>query len=200
MTAYSSIPSVIVYFTNAEVISNSIFETALTLALFIFILSRTVLALHLPEDRDSELVLMIKKFASERAATLEERHAIEKRAYLEVINRFNEVDETHDEPSEANLFPEQNNEENQLSIFDESSYGGLEGEVLSEVGEYDSSASEASKGEEVSESTPEPKDETSENEEVTEPDTQAEDTAVTEAQESEDQVSIFDAESEESAE
>jgi hypothetical protein len=199
MTAYSSIPSVIVYFTNAEIISNSIFETALTLTLFIFILSRTVLALNLPEDRDSELVLMIKKFASERAATLEERHAIEKRAYLEVINRFNEVEETHGEPSEANLFPEQKDEENQLSIFDESSYGGLESEVLSDVGEYDTSAAEVSDGQGTRDSADgeEPK---TENEASENADADREDDNAPNDEANEEQVSIFDAESEESAE
>ena len=105
LTAFSAIPSIIVYFTKEAVISNSIFETALTLSMFIFVTSRTALALQLDDDKESELVTLIKEASGNRASVLAEKHAIEKRAYLEVINRFNEVEEIHDEPSEAVLFP-----------------------------------------------------------------------------------------------
>ena len=104
LTAYSSIPSLVIYFAKGAVISNSIFETALTLSIFIFATSRTVLTLSLDEDRESDLVSLIKEIGGARAAYLADKHAIEKRAYLEVINRFNEVEETHDEPSETAMF------------------------------------------------------------------------------------------------
>ena len=134
MTAYSAIPSVIVYFANGEIISNSIFETALTLTLFLFIITRTILATNLPEDRDNELVTLIKQFSKERADALDEKHAIEKRAYLEVINRLNEVEETHSEPSESELFDNgEDKNDKQISIFDETSFGGAEENIPSDV-------------------------------------------------------------------
>ena len=190
VTAYSSIPSVIIYFVNGKIISNSIFETALTLTLFIFILSRTVLALQLPEDSEDSLVTLIKQFSSQRSAELKEKHDIEKRAYLEVINRFNEVEETAKEPSEANIFTLSEQNDDQLSIFDESSYGGLESEIPSEIIDYEESNNKPTEEQDIaaapSEST----------------DTQNSDTAQDreEADVSTDQVSIFDKTSEEGAE
>ena len=190
MTAYSSVPSVIVYFVNGEIISNSIFETALTFTLFIFILSRTVLALHLPEDNEDSLVTLIKKFSSQRSAELKEKHDIEKRAYLEVINRFNEVEESASEPSEATIFSASEQTDDQLSIFDESSYGGLESEIPSEIIDYKKSSEEAV--EEQKKATA-PSDNAS---------TKNNDTAEEseEADLNTDQVSIFDKSSEEGTE
>ncbi|MBQ7333214.1 MAG: hypothetical protein IJW38_02575 [Clostridia bacterium] len=60
LTAYSSIPSLIVYLTNGVVISNSIYETVLTLALALFIGARLALTSFLREDTESKTVTLIK--------------------------------------------------------------------------------------------------------------------------------------------
>ena len=70
LTAYSSIPSLIVYITQGQVISNSIYETVLTLALFVFITARCLLTGELIEDADSETVSALIKIAEERSEAL----------------------------------------------------------------------------------------------------------------------------------
>ncbi len=54
LTAYSSIPSIIIYIADGTVISNSIYESALTFALFIFITARLFLTSELTRDEISE--------------------------------------------------------------------------------------------------------------------------------------------------
>lgn len=65
LLAYSSIPSLILYFKEDRMISNSIYETALTFALFIFVSSRLLLTSSLIEDKPSEISKMLD-FASEK--------------------------------------------------------------------------------------------------------------------------------------
>ena len=70
LTAYSAIPSLICYFAKGQTVSNSIYETALTLALFIFILARLALALRLPKDKESEFIARLKESADGRDAEI----------------------------------------------------------------------------------------------------------------------------------
>lgn len=70
LTAYSAIPSLICYFAKGQTVSNSIYETALTLALFIFILARLALALGLPKDKESEFIARLKESADGRDAEI----------------------------------------------------------------------------------------------------------------------------------
>lgn len=56
LTAYSSIPSVIVYFAKGLTVSDSIAESALTLTLFIFITARLLLVRGLKEDKRADIV------------------------------------------------------------------------------------------------------------------------------------------------
>ena len=66
LCAYSAIPSLIVYFANGEIISDSIAENALTLSLFIFIASRLALMRTLPQNAKTELVARIADRAEAR--------------------------------------------------------------------------------------------------------------------------------------
>lgn len=59
LTAYSSIPSLLVYFIRGEIISNSIAEGALTLSLFIFITLRLLTVRSLYKDEPSEITVGI---------------------------------------------------------------------------------------------------------------------------------------------
>ena len=59
VTAYSAIPTLTVYFINGNMISSSIYESAVTLALCLYVASRICVTLTLPEDKKSELVRMI---------------------------------------------------------------------------------------------------------------------------------------------
>lgn len=70
MSAYSSIPSLIVYFAKGEIISNRIYENSLIFTLFIFITARLILTTKLIEDKPSRVVSALIKFAEARDAEL----------------------------------------------------------------------------------------------------------------------------------
>ena len=65
LCAYSSIPALAVYFIDGKVISNSIYESILTFALFIFIGARLILFTELESSDDCETVRAIKDIAKE---------------------------------------------------------------------------------------------------------------------------------------
>ena len=64
--AYSSIPALVVYFTDGHIISSSIYESVLTLALFVFMTARMLMTTGLAEDKDTPLVEMIKHREDQR--------------------------------------------------------------------------------------------------------------------------------------
>lgn len=66
LCAYSAIPSLIVYFAKREPVSDSLAENALTLSLFIFIVSRLLLMRELPHDTPTELVVKISERSAQR--------------------------------------------------------------------------------------------------------------------------------------
>ncbi len=76
LSAYSSIPSLLVYLAKTDVaggsvlIAKSVYEIALTLALFIFITARILLLGELIEDKESTLVTNIVAEADKRALSL----------------------------------------------------------------------------------------------------------------------------------
>ena len=76
-TAYSSIPTLIVYFAKGELLSINIEETMLTLSLFIFIAARILLTIGLPDADKNRKIAAIESFADERkraAADTERRY------------------------------------------------------------------------------------------------------------------------------
>lgn len=75
LSAYSAVPSLIVYFVRGEVISHTISETILTLSLFIFALVRTASALFAEEDRENRVVEFIRKMHTERTKEIGEARA-----------------------------------------------------------------------------------------------------------------------------
>ena len=72
LSAYSAIPSLIVYLAKGEIISHTISETILTLSLFVFVLIRTITALTAVEDGESPIVELVKKMHETRAKEIEE--------------------------------------------------------------------------------------------------------------------------------
>ena len=63
---YASLPALIIYFSKGAIISISIYESALTLALSAFILSRILLTGELIEDKPSDTVRSLISFADAR--------------------------------------------------------------------------------------------------------------------------------------
>jgi hypothetical protein len=66
VSAYSSVPAIIIYFANGRAVSDSVYEIALSFALFIFITSRLLLTGNLIEDRVSETVSALEKASDAR--------------------------------------------------------------------------------------------------------------------------------------
>ncbi len=97
LLAYSSIPSLIVYFVTGNIISNSIYESVLSFALFLFATAKILLTTILVEDVESPVVTKI--IAASKARS-------------EAISHNSDDLMQNDEPE-----PEQN-DKNQLSITD----------------------------------------------------------------------------------
>ncbi len=101
LSAYSAIPSLITYFANGVVISSSISENVLMLAIFLLISARLILLLSSPEDKSSEVVEAINIMSSARRAEIE-ASALARAHALEI----KEENETEDEPIIENVLDE----------------------------------------------------------------------------------------------
>ena len=109
--AYSSIPSIVMFFVKDTVISHSLEETLLMLCITLFIASRLVLACKLNPDRESEFVAAMRERADERNRYIVEKEEIERRAYIELYSRLSEIEEERPEVTNENelfgILPEQ---------------------------------------------------------------------------------------------
>ena len=109
--AYSSIPSIVMFFIKDAVISHSLEETLLTLCITLFIASRLVLACKLNPDKESEFVTAMRERADERNRYIVEKEEIERRAYIELYSRLSEIEEERPEVTNENelfgILPEQ---------------------------------------------------------------------------------------------
>ena len=101
IAAYSSIPSLIYYFATDFRISGSIYEMALTVTLFFFILSRILLAGSLIQDKESAIAMIFKSASEARTEEISPKPAEEAE------------DLTPEETNEESA-----NDENQISIDD----------------------------------------------------------------------------------
>ena len=79
LTAYTSIPAIITYYVNKEIISSSgisslasLEEYVLLFVLFIFILARLCLTISLPEEKENDLVKAFTNMATEREVEVNE--------------------------------------------------------------------------------------------------------------------------------
>jgi hypothetical protein len=100
--AYSSIPSIVMFFVKDTVISHSLEETLLTLCITLFIASRLVLACKLNPDRESEFVAAMRERADERNRYIVEKEEVERRAYIELYSRLSEIEEERPEVTNEN--------------------------------------------------------------------------------------------------
>lgn len=102
--AYSSVPSLVMFFARDTVISHSVEESLLTLCITLFITSRLILASKLNPDKESEFVTAMRERADERNRYIVEKEEIERRAFIELYNRFSETLELPEEVNETELF------------------------------------------------------------------------------------------------
>lgn len=89
LNAYSSIPSIIVYFSDGLTVSNNIFENVVSLCAFLFIISRITLATRLKEDKESEIVTLMKEYSLKRDCDTEQANAEVYQKYVE-LSKSNE--------------------------------------------------------------------------------------------------------------
>ena len=126
LTAYSAIPSLIVYISNGAVISNSIYETVLTLVLALFIGARLALTTILRENKESSTVSIIKNAFSKRLDEIspkeEKKYAPEDDEDLEgiVLDDCGDYYELNFEEGEA---AEKENGENEETLTNENDTG-----------------------------------------------------------------------------
>ena len=80
-TAYSSIPSLITYLINGEIISNSIEENILTFTLFIFITARLILLATVKEKSGSPIIDAMQEYARRREEILVESVKVHREAF-----------------------------------------------------------------------------------------------------------------------
>ncbi len=99
LSAYSSIPALLVYFVKGELISRSLAENMLMLSIFLLVVSRLIMLLSSPEDKKSETVEAIDLMSSARRAEMEASALARVRA-LENIKEENSSD---DEPVIENV-------------------------------------------------------------------------------------------------
>ncbi len=103
ITAYSSVPNLIYYFARERTISISIYESLLTFAFFIFIISKIFLTPMLTKDETSGVVTKIIAAAEARAEALEP--AVIEETVEEIAESAGEADEnqitiTYEEPTD----------------------------------------------------------------------------------------------------
>lgn len=75
LTAYASIPELIAYFAKGEVLSDSIYTSVMTFAVFVFITARVIIAGIIPIDGEAEFVTRLKAAAAKRTEALTECEA-----------------------------------------------------------------------------------------------------------------------------
>jgi len=113
---YSSVPSLVVYFVNGEIISASVEANLFTLTLFIFITMRLILTSALPECGENGFVAAVKANAEKRAKTVEEIEKNAEEAYTSVQMTIDDIFSTEVENSESVDKEENNEEEEKLPI------------------------------------------------------------------------------------
>ena len=93
LTAYSAIPSLIVYLTNGYVVSNSIIESVLTLTLTLFIGSKVMQTKRLTPDAECDAAKSITMLAMMREEEIDEHRKLSR---AQEPNNNEEKDDTED--------------------------------------------------------------------------------------------------------
>ena len=108
LAAYSSIPTLITYFTDGICVSNNIYESLLSFSIFVFITARILLTGELIEDKESPIVAALSAFAEKRDETVS--------ANTELALAKEEAKRLEEELAVET--EQQQNDENQITIDD----------------------------------------------------------------------------------
>ena len=109
LCAYSSIPSLVLYFVRSTEVSNSMEENLLLFAVFIFISSRLCLTMTLRAENDDGGVSTLEKYATERQAHVNEVEEVYKDAFAiqMTIDDLGAYDAESEYPTAEEELPEQ---------------------------------------------------------------------------------------------
>ena len=110
-TAYSSIPSLIVYVVKGYTISNSIEESVLCFTLFIFIISRLILTASLPEIKENRFISAMQSYAERRENIITESMKVHREAYSQQMT----IDDLLDLPTDHLALYEKYEEEEETA-------------------------------------------------------------------------------------
>ena len=123
LTGYSALPSLVLYFARGDVYSDSILETVLTLALFIYIGARTVYMRKLPGGNICKEAEFIGRIAQAREEELAVRRN-EQREHIYNINVGNSPTDTAEQDDSASEESDNAQSEGQISFSLGDSYEG----------------------------------------------------------------------------
>ena len=141
LTAYSSIPSLITYYTTGNLpfashagAFTSMEEYMLTLALFIFIVSKLVLTVTLKEDEENEYIKAMFAFATQRSAEVEESYARFQEDFakqqMSIFELYGDEDTAIEEDSEEDVKEDEKEESNEEpTISDDVIYESIFGRM-----------------------------------------------------------------------
>ena len=120
LTAYSSVPSIMLYIFNGTLVSASIYENTLTFALFVFITARLFLTTFLIEDKVSKTAATLISFSEKRCNDILKNQIKEETPANADEEKADEESytEEHDE-NQFTIDVMNENDENQISIYDE---------------------------------------------------------------------------------
>ena len=161
LTAYTSIPAIITYYVNGEIINassvkslTSLEEYVLLLALFIFIVSRLCLTAFLREEKENALVKALGEYAKEREERVNDSYERFQEIFaskqLSIFDLYggdeelSEAEEPEEEPQK--ITPEETKKE--ITISDDAIYEAIFGKMPERPEESEAETSE-----------PEPEDE-----------------------------------------
>ena len=164
LLAYASIPELILYAVNGDVIANSIYESVMTFALFIFITARLAASASAKEDAECEFVSILKDAAYAREAQI-------KTATPDIEEEIEEVEDLTEQVSfdipaieptveTTEAVPEEDTDEKAVEEVLEKAEDELE-EVTAEISleaEAKEASNETASDDEISEQTEEKED------------------------------------------
>lgn len=140
VSAYASVPAIITYYINGHIVSYakgslaSIEEAVLLLTAFIFILSRLILTATLREEKENELIKVLKNYANDREEraneSFERYQEIFASKQLSIFDLYGEVESSIEEsPDEEPEEAEPEEQEKEITISDDAIYEAIFGKM-----------------------------------------------------------------------
>ena len=143
LTAYTSIPAIVTYFANGEIISSSGYQSLASLeeyillfTLFVFIVLRLYLTVIIKEDKENSLVKALAQMASEQEKKISESAQRHKESFsskqLSLFDLYSGTQENEEVEPDAEPIEEiepEEEEEKEVMISDDAIYESIFGKM-----------------------------------------------------------------------